>query len=523
MQYINILGYGNTTKRMVELLAIFNYRCNIFNEVNTFTAPNIQSMCPNRSHDITKSKDMESNNFYCFSELEDLDSKIFLNTAIISPGISPHKPYLKCFKNIISEYDFIYYLIFLLKNNAKEIFNLHNLTLEKMKQYYFLDKSFFSIWVSGSNGKTTATQMLYCLTQNLDKIKSDHMYFNDNLDSKYGGNIGIPLAELLISELSKDIKDLESKVLDHSSLQIFLEKINFKHKKIFWILETSSFSLHYTHLALPNAYLLLNISPDHISWHGGFEEYKSAKLKALKRMKGRVALIPDEFRDEISNDNKDELMTLESKSQYLYFFKNLAQLVHDFDIEKSVLDLFPHPFNLNLALCISLLELSSIQFNLNNIYSYRIGDYKIQEVKRMDNLVFVNDSKGTNPDATINAIKRYLDSKNLAKSQIYLILGGDSKGANFEGLVKIIKDNNIFTFCIGVDGQKICKMLEKDSTYCHTLENALQEIKRQVENMQQRCIIMLSPACASLDQFRSYKHRGDEFNGLISKIFKEKR
>jgi UDP-N-acetylmuramoylalanine--D-glutamate ligase len=111
----------------------------------------------------------------------------------------------------------------------------------------------FSIWISGTNGKTTTTQMC--------------QYLLKDKGSVCGGNIGTPVT-----------------LLD-------------KNAPI-WILETSSFTFHYTNIAKPNLYILLPISEDHITWHGSFEEYKKAKLKPLDMMlEGEIAIIPEEFKD----------------------------------------------------------------------------------------------------------------------------------------------------------------------------------------------------------------------------------
>merc|ERR1711916_393510 len=115
-----------------------------------------------------------------------------------------------------------------------------------------VDKDKFTIWISGTNGKTTTTQMIHHL------LEEDGFYC--------GGNIGTPLAEI-----SK-----EGKLL----------------------LETSSFTLHYTNIVKPNIYILLPISDDHLSWHGTFEEYEQSKLKPLLMMdENDIAIIPAKYKD----------------------------------------------------------------------------------------------------------------------------------------------------------------------------------------------------------------------------------
>ena len=166
----------------------------------------------------------------------DLNSNEF---TVVSPGIPPYNDMVLNSKNLISDYDL------------------------------FASVMPFSIWISGTNGKTTTTQM----TQHLLK----------EYGSIYGGNIGVPLSHL-------------------------------DEKAPIWILETSSFTLHYTNKTKPNIYILLPISEDHITWHGSFEEYKNAKLKPLSLMnENDIAIIPAEFKDfktdahVITYNNSDDL------------------------------------------------------------------------------------------------------------------------------------------------------------------------------------------------------------------------
>ena len=159
--------------------------------------------------------------------------------TVVSPGIPPHNELVKNTKNLISEYDL------------------------------FANTMPYSIWISGTNGKTTTTQML--------------QYLLESKGSVCGGNIGIPLASM----------DKEAKI---------------------WILETSSFTLHYTSKAKPNIYILLPISDDHLSWHGSFKEYEQSKLKPLDNLKeGEIAIIPSKYKYyptlgyKICYDNADDL------------------------------------------------------------------------------------------------------------------------------------------------------------------------------------------------------------------------
>jgi len=142
---------------------------------------------------------------------------------IPSPGFPPNHELVKKAKNLISEYD------------------------------YFYDVMPTSVWITGTNGKTTTTQMLGHLLAQYNGI--------------VGGNIGEPLA-------------------------------NLDTNATFWLLETSSFTLHYTKKAKPNILVILPIKDDHISWHGSFESYANAKLSPMDRMsEGSVVILPQKYKD----------------------------------------------------------------------------------------------------------------------------------------------------------------------------------------------------------------------------------
>jgi len=341
--------------------------------------------------------------------------------TVVSPGIPPSNKMVKESKNIISDYDLIY---------------------EEMP---------FSIWISGTNGKTTTTQMC----QHILKEKR----------SVCGGNIGTP-----VSKLNK-----ESKI---------------------WILETSSFTFHYTNYAKPNLYLLLPISDDHVSWHGSFEEYEKAKLKPLYMMEeGEIAIVPQKYKD---------INTV----CHLITYKDSDDLCKKFNIDKSQIN-FKEPFLLDALLALAAKKIIFDEVDYETINTYKVDEHKVEEIKDKKNRLWVNDSKATNVDATINAIVPYKEKK------IYLILGGDDKGANLEPLFEYIKNLDIEIYTIGSNFERLNKLAEKFSINfheCKILEKAVKQISQKHDNTG---VAMLSPAAASLDQYPSYKQRGKEFKELV--------
>ena len=341
--------------------------------------------------------------------------------TVVSPGIPPYNQMVLNSNNVISDYDL------------------------------FQEIMPFSIWISGTNGKTTTTQMCQHLLNEYDSV--------------CGGNIGIPLSHLD------------------------------ENKKI-WILETSSFTLHYTHKSKPNIYLLLPITEDHITWHGSFEEYKNAKLKPLSLMnENDIAIIPAEFKD-FKTD------------AYVIKYRNSDDLCEHFNINKSEIK-FKEPFLLDaiLAMCTQKIVFDEIDYDLIN--EFVIDKHKVEEFKDNKNRLWIDDSKATNVDATINALVPYKEN------DIHIILGGDDKGANLLPLFENIKDLKIYVYAIGTNADKIsdyCNQFNIRVKNCLFLNIAVNQIDKYHT---QNSVAILSPAAASLDQFKSYAHRGNEFKKLV--------
>ncbi len=334
---------------------------------------------------------------------------------ITSPGIPPSHPLIKKAKNLISELD------------------------------YYYNPQIFQIWITGTNGKTTTTQMIHHL-----------------IESEIGGNIGIPLG-----------------------------KLN-PNKK--WVVEVSSFQLFYTKYAKPNIFVILPIKEDHISWHGSFEKYIDAKLSPLKRMSKRdIVIMPKEF------DRKTDAFKI--------LYENEDDLIKFFNISKKE---FETPFLLDEVLAKGVCKI--LTFNEKSLKNFQIDSHKLETIKDKKGRIWIDDSKATNVDATFNALKRYKDKK------IHLIIGGVDKGQNFEKLFQFMKNLEIILYIIGENRKIFLDLANKyNITYKETitLENTIREINKNLKNNE---IAILSPACASFDQFKSYKDRGEKFKKCINSL-----
>ena len=344
---------------------------------------------------------------------------------IPSPGFPPSHKLIKSAKNLISEYD------------------------------YFRNSTPKSIWISGTNGKTTTTKM----TEHLLRDRGAIM----------GGNVGIALGDLVG-----------------------------KKAKI-WILETSSFTIHYTKFASPDIYTLLPISDDHISWHGSAKEYENAKLKPLSMMReGSVAIVPKCY-EKIKSHAK------------IIGYEDEIDLANKFNIDIGRID-FRVPFLMDaiMALAIENIIFSSLSINLLN--KFIIEPHKLEEVRDNKGRLWVNDTKATNIDATLQALARYKGEK------IHIILGGDDKGVSIKKAIVAAINQGAKIYAIGSNCDeitKIAKSLNAPVYNAKTLDNAVNLIDKMMEKDD---VALLSPACASLDHFSSYAQRRDTFKEDILQI-----
>jgi UDP-N-acetylmuramoylalanine--D-glutamate ligase len=395
-----LFGYGLTTKAIAKKLG---GECIFFDD---------KAQKPYR--------DQDNNQIIPSNLFDPLKSKLEVTT----PSFKPTHPLIQKANNLISEYDF------------------------------FAQDMPFSIWISGTNGKTTTTQMLGHLLEKRGALT--------------GGNIGTPLAEL------------------NTDAPI-------------WILESSSFTLHHTNIASPNIYILLPITPDHLDWHGTAKQYEADKLKPLLTMKeGELALIP-------------KGLNLPQTDAFLVEYDSTQFLENYFDIDSSKIN-FKSAFLEDALLALAVTKTLFDEVDYDTINSFKLDNHRQEETRDIRGRLWVNDSKATNLDATIQAIKGYSDKF------IRLIIGGDDKGANLSPLFELLRDKELKLYIIGANSNRLANFANKyniEFNLSKTLENAVHSISKERD---QNDVALLSPAAASYDQFNSYKHRGEEFFKFIKKI-----
>jgi len=400
MQKPTLFGYGLTTKAIAKKLG---GGCTFFDDK------------------AEKPYTDEDNNQILPSPLFNPDKS---QLEVTTPSFPPSHPLIQTAKHLISEYDFF----------AKEMP--------------------FTIWISGTNGKTTTTQMLTHLLEKKGAVS--------------GGNIGTPLAEL----------DTKAPI---------------------WILESSSFTLHHTHIASPNIYLLLPITPDHLDWHGTPQQYEADKLKPLLTMKeGEMALVP-------------KGLHLPPTNAFIVEYDSAAFLENYFDIDSTKIN-FKAAFLEDALLALAVTKTLFDEIDYDTINTFNLDKHRQEEKTDRLGRLWVNDSKATNLDATIQAIKAYNDQF------IRLIIGGKDKGADLTPLFELLEDKKVHLYTIGINSERLASLAHKhniDFSACETLENAVKTIANE---RTQNDIALLSPAAASQDQFTSYKQRGDDFFRFVKNI-----
>ena len=399
MPRVSLFGYGGTTKALADK----------FNNV-TF-------------YDDKCTKPFTDENGFKIKPSNEFDSK-YSDLEIPSPGIPPHNPLIKQARNLQSEYDI------------------------------FTDTKPLKIWISGTNGKTTTTQMMQHLLEAHGSLA--------------GGNIGTPLAKL----------SLDARI---------------------WILETSSFTTHYTTLMAPNIYVLLPINPDHLSWHGSMQEYEEAKLKPIRSMQeGEVALIPDAYK-EIQTD------------AHIITYKDENDLATHFGIDSKKVK-FKGAFLADALLAMAVEKILFDTISYEKINTFVLDPHRQEELYDAQQRLWVNDTKATNIDASIAALKRYKEKK------VHLILGGDDKGVNLSELFEFLKTCNVQIYNIGTNKDKLSDLAKKYKVSFNKCANLIEAIHTIDKNLQKNEVALLSPAAASLDEFSSYAARGNLFKEEIKKL-----
>ena len=360
---------------------------------------------------------------------------------------------------------------FIVLSPGISLINKKNLTKFKKKiitdiDFLFLtNKNFKSIVVTGTNGKSTTCKLI------------SHLLKKNKFKVLIGGNIGTPILDLKIKNNS------------------------------YIIIEASSFQLSHSKFIRPDYALLLNITNDHLDWHGNLLNYINSKLKIFTlQKKNQFALVNKKFKKIVKKRNFASKLIIPQK-------KNYEKIKHK--IKNYYLKLGINDENMNFVYTLSkLLKISDKRFTAA-VNSFIGLSHRYEIFLKRKNIVFINDSKATSFESTKFALS---SSKN-----VYWILGGLPK-KNDKIVLSGIKKNIIKSYLIGKNIIFFKKQIQNkiDFSITNNLKKTLFEIFKDIKllNLKDNTIL-LSPAAASYDQFTNFEKRGEEFKKL-SKFYARK-
>ncbi|HDR1545747.1 TPA: UDP-N-acetylmuramoyl-L-alanine--D-glutamate ligase [Pasteurella multocida] len=322
------------------------------------------------------------------------------------------------------------------------------------------------IAITGSNGKSTVTSLVA------------HMVNAAGLKVGMGGNIGIPALSLL--EQAHDM----------------------------YVLELSSFQLETTYSLKATSATVLNISEDHMNRYVDLEDYRQAKLKIYHHAQTAVINAEDALTamDGLKNgvsfgeDNADYWLKTEKGRSYL-MAKDERVLACD------EMKLVGRHNYMNALAAIALAQAAGIPLESirRALREFNGLDHRFQLAHFAHGVRWVNDSKATNVGSTVAALTGLQ-----LNGTLHLLLGGDGKGADFSELASLINQPNIICYCFGQDGEQLAALSPRSQRFS-TMEEAINALR---PTLSAGDMVLLSPACASLDQFSSFEQRGDEFTRL---------
>ena len=345
--------------------------------------------------------------------------------------------------------------------------------------YSFLDKDINIIGVTGSNGKTTTVNLIYRFL----KEEKDNVIL--------GGNIGTPL-----SHYALDVKKGTYLVLEISDHQL-LDMYNFK----------------------TNVSVLTNITPTHLDFHPSYEVYKNTKKKIFQNhTKDDIAII--------NTENEESLKVTEDIESTKYYYgsdkNNKAYydeegIYYDGKLVIKTSDIILKGNHNYQNICAAILAVKvygiSDESIINVLKSFGGVEHRLEYVTTYNGIRFYNDSKATNCVSTNIALKSFDDPT-------ILLLGGTDRGHSFYDLEESLKNVKCI-MAYGETKDRIEDFCKDEGITCYKSDNLRESMMKVKEVMESGDVVLLSPACASWDQYKKFEDRGNEFKDLVREITNE--
>lgn len=411
---------------------------------------------------ITESREKTEKDLVNISELEALGIKIemgghsdeFLDSsefAVTSPGIPPTSTIMEMLENrgikVISEVELAYL-------NTEKPF----------------------VAITGTNGKTTTT----ALTAHI---------LSEEFKAYPCGNYGVPPCDLVDGDV-----------------EVF-------------VCECSSFQLEYSTSFAPEISVWTNFTPDHINWHGNMENYFNAKAKIFKSPtapKYSVLNAKDEALRAFSKECQGTVFMFgDEVGENCCYVKNEAICYKANGVEEVIISLKDCPLigehnyqNVECSVIVAKLQGLSNEKIRSAIMTFRVPEHRLEKFAQTSNTIFYNDSKATNPEASLVAIRSFVNQ------DVVLIAGGRDKNTDLKEFDEACKKHIKTVVLIGEAADRFEENLKLDGFKNILRANSMQDaIDKSIELNPD--VVLLSPACASFDMFSGYEERGKVFKEYV--------
>lgn len=339
------------------------------------------------------------------------------------------------------------------------------------------------ICITGSNGKTTTTSLIYYLLQQA------------GLNVGLGGNIGKSYA-----------------------MQVATEQHDY------YVLELSSFQLDNVYDFKADIAIITNITPDHLDrYNHEMENYVKAKFRITRNMSAEDCFIFCSD-DEITINHLNKIVLKAKKLPFTQkgevnqgaFVRDKRMIVKyeddecDMFLQELALGGRHNVYNSMAAAIAAKVVNIDNEVIRNSLSTFQAVEHRLEKVASIKNVLYINDSKATNVDAAWYALE-------CQTRPVVWIVGGTDKGNDYSTLVPFVKEKVKAIVCLGVDNAKIHAAFGKYVPMADTL-SAEEAVKKSAELAEDGDVVLLSPCCASFDLFKNYEDRGRQFKEAVRNL-----
>jgi UDP-N-acetylmuramoylalanine--D-glutamate ligase len=340
------------------------------------------------------------------------------------------------------------------------------------------------IAITGTNGKTTTTLLTY------------HLLKKGGLDVGLAGNVGKSWAGQLVDQ-------------DHE----------------WWVLETSSFQIDGFVTLKPTIAILTNITPDHLDrYNYQIENYIASKMSLFSTMDHKCHMVyfaedplissglantqlaAEKHQVSLKEEQKNGAFAQEDKVTL-----QLSTGRYEIASKHWTLKGMHNALNASFASIAALLAGVEIQKIEEGLSDFSNAPHRMELVDILGGVTYINDSKGTNVDATMYALQSF-------EQPLIWIAGGVDKGNDYSVLLPLVQGQVKALICLGVDNEKLKSAFNGVIPLILETQDMAEAVGMAREIAQLNDVVLLSPACASFDLFKNYEDRGNQFNRAVNEF-----